>query len=291
MLVSAKILKPGFLKTKIHERYINTENFGPCSFSELRQAVIRAVKFVVGRELLSLEATLGELINFLYGSDAQPGQLIPESKKEKLFTMWAQFSKMPYSEIFIENSSGGILLQDTESGIVCTTIYHDGEVSLQKALIAKEATERMEFARTCIGFELAQVSNRMGEEGEELIANMVQNAKLTGLVILNALTYINAKNVSIEPYRLSRNEAKSNRISNVLLSSYSYHVVDIFHKTKKYHKLIEVEAFAEMKMSSNVRAHMVRGHFKQKQSGLYWWNSFLRYKKNEGFINKNYIVH
>jgi hypothetical protein len=40
----------------------------------------------------------------------------------------------------------------------------------------------------------------------------------------------------------------------------------------------------------SMRAHMVRGHFKQRASGLYWWSPFVRGDKSRGFADKRYEV-
>ncbi len=38
------------------------------------------------------------------------------------------------------------------------------------------------------------------------------------------------------------------------------------------------------------RAHLVRGHFKLRKSGLYWWSPFVRGKSKLGLIHKEYEV-
>jgi hypothetical protein len=39
-----------------------------------------------------------------------------------------------------------------------------------------------------------------------------------------------------------------------------------------------------------LRAHMVRGHFKRRKSGVYWWSPFIRGNEAHGKIVKDYIV-
>jgi hypothetical protein len=41
-------------------------------------------------------------------------------------------------------------------------------------------------------------------------------------------------------------------------------------------ELEEVSADGTIRRRSDVSAHYVRGHFKQRKSGIYWWNSFIR---------------
>lgn len=38
------------------------------------------------------------------------------------------------------------------------------------------------------------------------------------------------------------------------------------------------------------RAHFVRGHFKVRSSGVYWWSPFIRGDKSLGFVSKSYQV-
>ena len=46
---------------------------------------------------------------------------------------------------------------------------------------------------------------------------------------------------------------------------------------------------------SDISAHYVRGHFKQRKSGIYWWNSFVRGngepRKREAYLVKDYGAH
>jgi hypothetical protein len=39
-----------------------------------------------------------------------------------------------------------------------------------------------------------------------------------------------------------------------------------------------------------IRAHLVRGHFKIRQSGIYWWSPHVRGKAALGMIHSNYRV-
>jgi hypothetical protein len=40
--------------------------------------------------------------------------------------------------------------------------------------------------------------------------------------------------------------------------------------------------------SGACRAHFVRGHFKMRRSGVYWWSPFIRGDKSLGFVSKSY---
>jgi hypothetical protein len=40
----------------------------------------------------------------------------------------------------------------------------------------------------------------------------------------------------------------------------------------------------------DVRLHFVRGHFKQRASGLFWWSTHVRGKLEHGYVSKDYEV-
>lgn len=44
------------------------------------------------------------------------------------------------------------------------------------------------------------------------------------------------------------------------------------------------------KGNAEVRAHFVRGHFKVRRSGVFWWSPHLRGDQQSGFVAKNYRV-
>lgn len=39
-----------------------------------------------------------------------------------------------------------------------------------------------------------------------------------------------------------------------------------------------------------IRLHFVRGHFKRRKNGLFWWSPFIRGDKSLGFVAKDYVV-
>ena len=55
-----------------------------------------------------------------------------------------------------------------------------------------------------------------------------------------------------------------------------------------------VELRGDSEVSSDRRAHLVRGHFKNKNGKLFWWNSFIRNRNSaltDGTIVHDYCVH
>lgn len=64
------------------------------------------------------------------------------------------------------------------------------------------------------------------------------------------------------------------------------------------HKVLRIRALhrpslapiSSPKGSGEVRACFVRGHFKQRATGLFWWGPHVRNKHAKGFVAKDYIV-
>lgn len=202
------------------------------------------------------------------------------------------YSKLPYPSIFLENENGAFLVENTPMGKTFIEINKDGRVFLFYGLLPNELIPGETYSKMIINLEYAESLKNMydGDSPHSGYDVAMQHLKFSGLLILNALLHINALNCSIEQYKPSRKEL-SNYVSNVHRELYIYNVVNIFkNKCKPPANIKEVETIASSPMSENIRRHMVRGHFKQRSSGIYWWNPFLRCKKNEGYVEKSYVL-
>jgi hypothetical protein len=99
--------------------------------------------------------------------------------------------------------------------------------------------------------------------------------------LLSTLALLNAQNaVEVEPVSKDTHNAKRSRKGQFPLSS---------HKVIHIHP--RLQALASSTTGSDrhpLRAHMVRGHFKHRKSGLYWWSPFMRGDRNLGLVTKDY---
>lgn len=104
---------------------------------------------------------------------------------------------------------------------------------------------------------------------------------------LRTLAMLNCVNVELEPHApppaLSKSHAKKYKVP--MSSWYELRV-----KTKRYAQAEAATERDETGERRHNREHMVRGHFKQRKTGLYWWNSFVRGQHDLGTIRKSYMV-
>jgi hypothetical protein len=136
---------------------------------------------------------------------------------------------------------------------------------------------------------------RRGNISEQDIIRLLQGDLVEDIVIsIKALMCFSARNttyIDVEPpHKLNRKRMKHNK-----LPYFEYKVLDIFvspeAKTiRRVHP--DVMRSELMKWSSDKirRLHKVRGHYKCRKSGIWWWNDFIRGSKTKGVIEKDYNV-
>lgn len=101
---------------------------------------------------------------------------------------------------------------------------------------------------------------------------------------LAALAMLNAKNGATSEYRpapeaLNRSRAKAGKPP----------LVDYHQLTLRVGPRDRAEA-REGHPHGGMRAHIVRGHFKVRKTGIYWWRPFNRGDASAGFAGKTYKV-
>lgn len=112
-------------------------------------------------------------------------------------------------------------------------------------------------------------------------------------VALNAMACVNAKNVSHitvpAPAALNKKRARTGKAP-----FFEYKVLDIFlgpevratasSGGKRYRAALEAW------MKCGTKLHVVRGHFKTRKTGIFWWNSYMRGSQNKGVVTKDYSI-
>lgn len=102
--------------------------------------------------------------------------------------------------------------------------------------------------------------------------------------VIEALLYLNLANIGKHVYKPSKREMPN--VPEVLHARYTYHIIDVFKERQDLTSLSQVVDFMRASESLDSteqalrRAHLVRGHFKRKGGKLYWWNPFVRNRKN-----------
>jgi hypothetical protein len=63
---------------------------------------------------------------------------------------------------------------------------------------------------------------------------------------------------------------------------FDYHLICIPQRYRERHHL---DGDAD---SAQLRAHFVRGHFKVRKTGIFWWSAYQRGDPKLGFVHKDY---
>ena len=124
------------------------------------------------------------------------------------------------------------------------------------------------------------------EREQSRFRNVLNFKEMTHMLYFSdrVLTLLNCINVELEahepPEALAKNHQKKYRIP---MSSW----YELRLKTKRYAKAEESER-DESGDRVKMREHLVRGHFKRRASGVFWWSSFVRGEHELGTIVKSY---
>lgn len=135
-------------------------------------------------------------------------------------------------------------------------------------------------------FYEAMVNSGMTEQ--QLLANFVADSQEELFASLKALACLNARNVkevSIpSPDKLNKKRVKSHRYP-----FFEYRTLNIFlGETAINIRPKDRSAIATKLFRQQSRLHTVRGHFKRKKNGIFWWSSFIRGSAKAGQIKKDY---
>ncbi len=134
---------------------------------------------------------------------------------------------------------------------------------------------------------------QMSGSDDKAIEIMLSDVANEVTVAVNALACLNAKNVkSVTIEAPAKLNAK--RVKNGKTPFFEYKVLDIFlgDKVRQVQsgsgKRIRMALDEIMKSSTKLCA--VRGHFKRRKSGLFWWNMHMRGHQRNGVVEKDYSV-
>ena len=132
-----------------------------------------------------------------------------------------------------------------------------------------------------------------GQTTKTMIDTQVMDTSYEVSVALNALACLNAKNVKslcIEaPAALNKKRAKTGKTP-----FFEYKVLDIFlgdnvrQANSGSGKRLRASVASWVKTSKKL--HAVRGHFKVRRTGIFWWSNFYRGIKSQGEVTKDYDI-
>lgn len=105
---------------------------------------------------------------------------------------------------------------------------------------------------------------------------------------IEALACLSAKNVQTvtlpAPEKLNKKRLKAGKVP-----LFEYKTLDIFLGADSNMRRDRIQAALATK--SACRLHCVRGHFKVRKTGMFWWSNFTRGHKANGMVVKDYAIH
>ena len=299
MLISQRIIaQPNFLKAPFGDASPEVSKF----FPRIRRQVIEAQKFLIDDYgIFDGGKTIGELEEELFG------HLTPATRKKR-DKQYALYARPAFRVMTLETDKILFLVvEHSDSFWQCITITSDGTVSYFVGICTYNFADKGEKFLD-IGFLSPTIQRNFTGVMERYRANpedaglgttrkgIAENAALSLFyqwIVAETLMLINARNVKRISYTPSRREMGS--IPKVLQKSVTYRVMDLFRERTEYVSLEDVsDQLWKPHEGKKTRAHMVRGHFKKKKNGLFWWNAFMRCRKNleeVGEVKKTYVVY
>jgi hypothetical protein len=119
-----------------------------------------------------------------------------------------------------------------------------------------------------------------GPESRKLVSNWLADIQGEGMILQCLLCMLNSRNVvQHEVVDLSKlNKARKKR-GKVPLYDYTRTTISL---TRSMHRIGEARGMSR----EASRQHLVRGHFKIRRTGVYWWSPFLRGDAAKGEIRR-----
>jgi hypothetical protein len=292
MLLSQRIAQdPRFLERTNSD---SADLFKHTSFADIRRMVLNAEKFIVGREMVSIEGTDKEKLARIWDiSSGGKSKITDVSFEEavmaraKRHELYLEFAKPPFPLMVLESDEGLILLEQSKGygpAFKILTISANGltapywtysRVGLGVSDLIPREDILSFFETTLDGY-----SPPMASFPQKTVSNMTTVGYVHVCMAMECLLFANIANTRMPVYNPVKRELKA--IPKVLQQKFSYRILNIFRDRKEYHSMEDVNTLFERSEEEvqQRRAHLVRGHFKRINGKLFWWNSFLRNAKN-----------
>ena len=206
--------------------------------------------------------------------------------------LMVKYAKLPYDTMVLDGLYKSFLLTKTKSGFTSRAVGVDGEVELQTTHFVVSEND-IEIINTPTNDELIEyIMPYLPPENVEVarLQYAFSDHLLAGF-ILRSLLFINAKNTTFKEIKATKKQFPN--VPPQMLPKYDYRIVDI---DRQYTTAVSTKDVLDIlndeTTRSTSRASFVRGHFKQRKTGLFWWNMHLRNSRNidTGFVDKDYRV-
>lgn len=285
MLISQRIAKDiNFLKPIIEYKQSKSENF------DLRLAILNSVKFIVGRELLDFDTGQTELDKRLFGRKPTDNEV------QKRLDLYAVYSRLPFPNVVVENDTGLLLFISKKP--LCWSMYSlfaDGKVAPGYFEVqCSHAGGDIKTTTHCVASE----DDFNKQFGDDKFSGWEQELKSSlgfmFLISMEILLFINVQNIKHVKYVPTKKE--NAMVPKPLQPKYTYHVLDLFKQKKVYASLEDIkEDLCKPRNATALRRTvLVRGHFKKRKTGIFFWDHYTRNKHNaetHGIVDKDYLVH
>lgn len=216
-----------------------------------------------------------------------------DSKKVDYFQKILPLVRLPYNLVWIEYRQHGIewgyLLCETPEGGLQAKMFRLLPNDKKKMHIdimgftiypkLYEIDVKLDYANLPYSVELIKDSTVDKEKLKTTV--LVQGYRLMDIIArLNSRNITDVTTNNLE--KLNKSRAKKNKTALL-----SYRTVDLSRDVKR---AISSLKQGEGEADSAKRMHWVRGHFKVRKTGIFWWNPHLAGIADEGFIEKDYVA-
>lgn len=315
MLISQRIAKD--------PKFIRAELLTAQERIDFRMKVIQSTKFLVGTHFLTNRHVEQQVMDMFEAAGSMEKMIEKAALAEERNSKYA---RPPFPLTVLENPDALILVEELtdKSGWSFTRIEADGNHLNAKLTVKYELQDLGDVDLSSVPQDMLRYSRvlrkrlssdnlgdlekrmyaigktKRGEDADldAQITEMLEDISglLTTMLISvsELLTMINVANARIHHYIPTKKELSA--VPKPLQSQYSYRLLDLFRERVKYVSLEEM--ITDVKKSpeetAQRRAHLVRGHYKEKNGQLYWWSAHMRSKNNAqtlGEVKKTYVLY
>lgn len=287
LLLSQRVALDKYFISPMESGTVAARKYNKTFVPEVRKKIMRATKIVVPDEFMTI-----------FDGTAHMSSLRPEGQTFiDRYPLYVEYARLFSPLMFIENNQFGVLLEERKNGWIATflirTLNTDNRevfalVHTRPIFTYSVSAETMSKACHAMVYGKPQalpvVATCDAEKGYDFASNGVA-------AVCELLLFVNTKNTPIREYSPTRQE--NAKIPSEVLPKYDYKVLDIYRDIGEIKTLDTVRQFMRASPSGHGdrRAHLVRGHFKRKKNGLFWWNPFMRARDNAkkvGVVVKDY---
>lgn len=193
---------------------------------------------------------------------------------------WEFYRNEPRSSSRLNFSATSLLLDPLKSGILDALLQYQSAPKHAECspFINRFANPGLKKAEEIPG-GLDRLVGLLSERG-------VSDWKGEAAYLLATLALLNSRNIG-QTVEIDSSEFKKSEQKYGRRPFFSYSLCKLSSHCKKViTRLLDAGVGG-----AGIRAHFVRGHFKVRKSGIFWWSDFARGDPSLGFADKDYSVH